>query len=413
MCKEKCSRYEKGWKTVKYFKYGSMALYQRIIATVMTVAEIALLIILSNVIVAQWNNRYMLYEPYEKLLKSDGQIVLYNEIVAKMNGIDTTTEQLLDKVQGDVSFVYAYSINVELEKDLSLRVYFIDDKVLKKYSLPLEEGDYKFSKDTDDYCGVMSPNVLGYSKGDKILLRDEAKAYNIRITGILSNPTYSPNYGEYSTSSENAYNVKRLYSKYSLSNKPDPFIILSQKGNEELIESLGAHICPEIFIIYNSMTDEVTKAKNAEMFDNYLDIKDVYNGTHDYLYNEVIKTVPLIVFGMLIIIIGLIGTVAINTKCQIRNYGVYFLCGAKWKDSIRISITSNGIIMIFAMILSITTYFMSSLFGAKEKYGLVFGANNILITVGIVTLLSVISGLIPLFMLRKISPVEIIRNEGE
>ena len=69
--------------------------------------------------------------------------------------------------------------------------------------------------------------------------------------------------------------------------------------------------------------------------------------------------------------------------------------------------------MIFAMILSITTYFIGSLFGVKEKYGLVFGANNILVTVGIVAVLSGISALIPVFMLRKISPVEIIRNEGE
>ena len=324
MYKEKCSRYETGWETVKYFKYGSMALYQRIIATIMAVMEIALLIILSNVIVAQWNNRYMLYEPYEELLKSDGQIVLYNETVAKMNGINTTTEQLLDKVQGDVSFVYAYSISVEFEKASSLRIYFINDEVLKKYSLPLDDGEYKFSKGTDIYYGVMSPNILGYKKGDKISLKNETETYNIKITGVLSNPTYSPNYGEYSTSSENVYNVKRLYYGYSLSNKPDPFIILPQEGNEKLIEGLGAQICPEIFIIYNSVTNDDVKIKNAEMFDNYLDIKDVYKGTHHYLYNAIIKTVPLVIFGMLIILIGLIGTVAINTRCQIRNYGYIF-----------------------------------------------------------------------------------------
>lgn len=413
MYKERCSRYETGWKTLKYFKYGSMALYQRIIATIMAVAEITLLIILSNVIMAQWNNRYMLYEPYEELLKSDGQIVLYNETVAKMNGINTTTEQLLERVKGDVSFIYAYGISVELEKDLSLRIYFINDEVFKKYSLPLDEGEYKLSENTDISYGVMSPNVLGYKMGDKISLKSENETYNIKITGVLSNPTYSPNYGEYSTSSENVYNVKRLYYGYSLSNKPDPFIIMSQGGNERLIESLNAHICPEIFIIYNSTTDDEVKTANAEMFDNYLDISDVYKGTHDYLYNAIIKTVPLVIFGMLIIIIGLIGTVAINTRCQIRNYGVYFLCGARWKDSIRISITSNGIIMIFSIILSITAYLTGLLSGVKEKYGLVFGLNNIMVTVGIVVLLSGISALIPLFMLRKISPVEVIRNEGE
>lgn len=391
----------------KYFKFGSLALYQRMVSTILAVLEVTILIVLANVILAQWNNRYMFYEPYKRIIDQDGFIVDWYKDIAVLNGDTRDMEDVMAEVKGDVSFVYARRVSVRTEDIERIDIFFLDDEVYDKYSLPLAKGTYGSSGVKNS--GVIGPNKYGFTEGSKLTFTKSGKEYTIDISGVLSNPTYKPNYGEYYTKNED--NVKAFYNAYSMSNDPDPFVILPQGSNQELIEELEAEICPRMFMIFNGKMDRHTAWTNANVFDYSVDMIYMYNSTDDYLYEQLKKTVPLVIFGMLIIIIGLLGTVAINTMSQIRNYGVYFLCGAKWKDSIRISVASNGIIFAISVCLSIITYFVGIFLGAREKYGLNFRWDNIALTVLLVILLLIVSAIIPIFVLRRISPVEIIRKE--
>ena len=100
----------------------------------------------------------------------------------------------------------------------------------------------------------------------------------------------------------------------------------------------------------------------------------------------------------------------INTKEQIRNYGVYFLCGARFKGCLKESLAYSMLILSGAVIIGLSAFALFQSTEYAELFERNFAANNIIITFAIIAAMLVLSLVIPFFMVRRTSPVKTIKE---
>ena len=99
-----------------------------------------------------------------------------------------------------------------------------------------------------------------------------------------------------------------------------------------------------------------------------------------------------------------------NTKSQMRNYGIYFLCGCRWKGCLKISLAYSAILLTGGMIIGAAAFliFQNTEYASLFEQNLAM--NNIYITLAIFVAMLIISLVIPFFMVRGTSPVETIKE---
>ena len=119
---------------------------------------------------------------------------------------------------------------------------------------------------------------------------------------------------------------------------------------------------------------------------------------------------PILLGVFVIVIAEMICSAALHTREQIRNYGVYFLCGAEFKGCLKESLAYSMFILSGAVIIGLSAFAIFHNSEYAELFEHNFAANNIIITFTIIAAMLVLSLVIPFLMIKKSSPVEIIKN---
>ncbi len=175
-------------------------------------------------------------------------------------------------------------------------------------------------------------------------------------------------------------------------------------------------------IAYNDDISDEAKKYNDSIIEKYNEMSDfnfclpgeeLVKNTNEYINETYIKMLPIIICVVIVVIIGLIGSIAINTRNQIYNYSVYFLCGCRWKDCIKISLANISIYMIVSVIISVIALYIMNLFNFNYLIGQVYELNNLLISVGILLFMILFSMILPMFIINGTSPVETIRKNSK
>lgn len=85
---------------------------------------------------------------------------------------------------------------------------------------------------------------------------------------------------------------------------------------------------------------------------------------------------------------GVIGSIAIATVRQIKNFGIFFLCGSSWKDCTRI-ITAYLTIFSFAIVLTLFSMAVMKIINMDYLMGSVYEMNSVPIRFMALSLLKV------------------------
>ena len=140
-------------------------------------------------------------------------------------------------------------------------------------------------------------------------------------------------------------------------------------------------------------------------------LSQIKDSMDTYVTNSYINILPIIFVVAAIVLIGLIGSVAINTVTQIRNYGIYFLCGSKWSDCFKISLANISIILLFSGVLSGVLLYCSKFINLNYLIGQVYEWNNLYISLGVILAMMLLALIIPFGIIRFTSPVEVIKSK--
>lgn len=389
---------------MKYFKFAFMSIYDNIKMNLLMIIEIVVVIIGVNIIVGNYNNRNMLIEPYSQILEKTGWYMANDKNVVN-------DEPLLGHFQGDLQQI---RIENYLDKmgDIPIRIKIVPDEIIGNMKLSVQSGKWQTNSEKDIVC-ISAPNTYGISAGDTI---KTARIKGIKVTAVLTDPCYIPDYTSWSSNG----GIENFYSKYSTVyydnsvDNNDLILIMSQSEFAET--GLEKNSSNFKFILYDENPTIENTAHNEQVIkDNYsigVPLSSIKYRAELDIKNLLGKYLPIAVCAFIVILIGIISCTAINTLRQTKNYGTLFICGMKWSDCIRICAAYTAIIMLCSVSLAIAAASVCKIFNISAYLGLAFQWNNVIISIIILTVMLLLNLIIPAFIIRNKTPVEIIKENN-
>ncbi|MBQ9673965.1 MAG: hypothetical protein IJV39_04995 [Ruminococcus sp.] len=435
---------------MKYFKIAYNMLINRILFNLVIVLEIAAVLVLTNTVVATWNSKTMLYDPYKDILKNDGMVIYTGALdsantavlkkIQKENGYNEVymdnakvAEYVEKTLKGDVK-VYRTSVErfpagenngptstISTDNESNILYYLMDKEVFDKFRLPLSEGRWASAEKNSD--GEIEIVV---SQGTTAELNKvyDTPAGKIKVVGILTSNTYTPP-GTNANRSEDSSELESLFNYtgvFDLGVSTDAFAIV----NRELFTTKGEmyHLPEDFwFVSYGKgLSSDDIKGNDdylmenigeAAMYDSngdYETFKALDNATQNEINKIYLQMLPIVLAALIVVLAGLIGSVAISTVKQIKNFGIFFLCGCRWKDCKKIITAQLAVLFAISCLFTVLSIWGMNAMNLNADMGLTFKLNNVLISLAILAVMYLLAIILPRNIIKTSSPVETIKE---
>ena len=418
---------------MKYFRYGFFSVIKKPLFNILIVLELAGILIVGNLTIAASNSRSVYYDPYSEIMHNNGYI--FTPRKSRNSGYDNdlrvkTTYDNLDGITTICNYYHTLYTNYEKFNNpmfpqdyYSKNIVAFDDMIYKKFNLPLEKGRWASCRknqagqveavairnsDKID-IGDIIPFYQAEAKDDDPYDINYEKVFDIVIVGIIANNTYCPGVNLAINEDQN------VLGNYELQmTSGDSSFFVSSGADEHLIDEhlLGLSTAYMIFDKnYNESKDSENREKLSMLGGSLMDLSTFRQNSDQYLYEQFIKLMPVQLGVFLIVLVELICSVTMNTRSQLRNYGVYFLCGCRWRDVIKISLANAGIIIGLGTLLGMTGTVIFEYTPYAKLFEQNLDFNNIYLTLILILLMLILSMVIPIFIIGKTQPVEIIKEK--
>lgn len=157
---------------------------------------------------------------------------------------------------------------------------------------------------------------------------------------------------------------------------------------------------------FERMTDAFRKNFNVA----FTPLSELKQKSDESLKKDLGKYAPLAAVVMLIVIVGTAGAIAIQTLDEMKHYAVMYLCGMKWKRSVLINLCKVVILLTVSLLISGSIMSVLQSQNISAELGLSFGRTNLYASLALVGLTVICSVLLPLLLLRRSEPAEIMRR---
>lgn len=294
------------------------------------------------------------------------------------------------------------------------------------YSVPLISGEwFDDAKKKEGYTNiVVSDNVFpNINVGDDL----EFDGYKFHITGIFSSSEMvcglsmfsskgegvSPSYLSYYSTPDSLYNER--------TGEPCCVAICSRDDMMKNIDNERIWDLNMITIDYeDDITDEEMDNNKLVLAEEYglidgtvYDCRDLYDYSIKLLNIKLLPVATVFILMLLLIFISLINSSAISVNYEKRNYGIYFIAGNNWKNTIILSLVHWGCVALTSLILAISACLIIKSSGKFDSLTLSFSGYHVLAIVAVTVLMLFMALILPYRMLRKLQPVTILKNNDK
>lgn len=425
---------------MKYIKYAFYSVVSKPLFNIVIILELAAILIAGNMLISVMNSRNVYYAPYADLMAREGYLWDPGNMENYQKELDN--KKLYDSLQGDIEAVYSYSLQIASKSDV-LREPAIDDgykyrmteafdeRIFSRFNTPLTDGrwasPYKNAKGQIEMVAVLY-NETTIKPGDTFefslpVWNEEAKEITYDqvgeavVVGTIGSNMYYPEImlmgaSQTTNGKSNLRDVRNLYS-VGTSGIDDATFLVSVGAAPELKDDhcIGKSAA---FLTYRSEPTDSQRKANMETLTaqrgTLYKMSDFKHNSDQYLYEQYIRMLPILLGVFIIVLAELICSVALHTKKQMRNYGIYFLCGCRWKDCLKISVAYSALLLTASAVIGTVAFLIFQTTDYAKLFEQNLGMNNLLITLGLVAAMLLISLVIPFFMIRKTSPTELIKE---
>ncbi len=401
---------------MKYFKFGFYSIVHKPMFNILIIIEIATILLVGNMAIAVANCREVLYIPYESFMQKDGYVFMPKQN-PKLGTTGTYDEEhkianFYDSLKGDINIMLTH-ISQAPFKNTYINISFYAPEIISKMNIPLLEGRWCCAERNGkgQIEAVVTQKESGPYLGDVL----STPAGDIIITGVIEQNTYCP-------SGRNLVGNTDVRGFYDIYDEDDSI----EGGYGDLIASYAADksfsdprtITDSYAIItYNSEPSaedrQYNEAELRSISQYFVTTSEFDKFTKEYLYEQFIKLMPILLCVFIIVLAELICSVAMSTHSQMKNYGIYFLCGCRWKDCLKISAAYSAIILVCGGVIGSSLFLLLQTTDYADLFEQNLGINNLYISLAMIAIMIIASLIIPFFMIRKTSPVETIKENAE
>ncbi len=396
-------------KIFAYIKYSLMFFAKHARLYILMILQLAFLLLAENILIANLNSRDVLYAPYENIISHDGYYFMQpyasggisdeNGDTIKTN--DDILQETLAKLKGSYKLYCFYHGTLE-DKGINIRV--IDDTVFNALSLPLEEG--KHSKNA---C-LVTKNNIGIKAGDEV----DVDGVKIKISGVLSDKTYLPDYSMIDAE----MSVEQLYQAYSFSKDFGgddtqymeyteiiaPFSLL-----KECIENGVLYRSGKMLIAFDeplspqdrAYNEQVLTAANCDEPGWLISFEQIRRKGEIYRSEDFYKMLPIVACILVVTIVGVVCSSAMISARQMKKFKALYLSGATSLDCLMISCLTALVSSIAALALAAAVLKIGIANSFANELGFVIGANNVFATAAVIAFAVLSFGAVPSVILRK------------
>lgn len=415
-------------------KLGFKEFQRNIFVNLFIVVQLAAAMILIAAVISSILSRSVYYTPFKDVLSKDGVIITCADSDAFMSEADG--KRVLNKIEDidGVSQVCAgYSVYAYYDpsgknddKHKTQSPVALDDGYIEHYDPAMSGGVWLSqtnSHDSDKLYGVITDNgsiktgdvitlTYGYYEDDDVNFENYVtKEMPVEIVGTIKDGSKVLDFGKRYSVHDN-FDFRDLYVDYYFEKETVPrlFIPLSQIQGDAHLNFVTYH--GNIIVNFEEglsqeRQDELKEQLNIEgMMQG--ELKQINSNSKDYINTQLIQLLPILICSFTLVIVSSISICALNASRSLRVYGVYFLCGCRWKSCLLINIISNMITMLLGAYLAAVAMAVIKFTGLISKTVLSFGIWQFAGCAALAALNLLAATVIPVILMHRSTPKEIL-----
>ena len=387
------------------------------IMKIFEIIQLAAVLVIMVIMVSAIVSRYEKFKPFEQYLTRKGYMV-------QMNTYNIYPEDIT-QVLGDVQCLYS-EFTVAYDGDTELRGIAYCDEYINAYAPPLAAGSWLSDCDeTYENSGYIPAVVTScegrYKAGDTfeneiVMLYDEngepKETINVKykIIGVLKDKASVASYFINVGTPKSYRDIYEVFSDsfedrdWLLTRKEDVAACYGGRGPaygamfvfcDDMDEAAFADVKNEIAAAWNIDATELTK---------------VYDNSMQYIYEQMYTLLPIAVCIFILTIISTVSISAIYTKRQLRNYAIFYICGARWRTCALRSLKNSAITCGVASILAAAVLIVGKM-TFFENTVINFGLWHIAVCAVVIVLYLALSMIMPLMIIGSNQPREVLKEE--
>lgn len=391
----------------------------------MTTAMIVFAVMISSILI-----RYTYYEPLKDLFESNGYFALLrfeyenkekNNLVhgAELGDYIGNPEKVIS-----TSTPVIWSIPSENYDSLPICMSY-SDEAIERFPPKLKNGRWLNTSDKAEGIEVViSDNPFGWEVGDTLELcfyGGGDNYYPAKIVGEIEKDAKIFGLG---TRLDKEHDFNLCYSVYDYDYEEVPLMLFSSEYLDTVEVPLDVDPPAEIvqhpggvhLIVYDSDTSPDVLKEGQRMLGEMAEIGSAYTETFEtlepnsrkYLYMQVYNLLPIIISILILTFVSSVSSTAISTRERLRAYSIFYICGLRWDQCIWINMIQSAVISVISLVLAFAGMFVIGFTPLGEMVTIVWSGWLFAAAIGLAILYMLVSMLMPVIIIRKSSPKEIL-----
>ena len=137
-----------------------------------------------------------------------------------------------------------------------------------------------------------------------------------------------------------------------------------------------------------------------------VDMKEFYDRSQNYFYNQMLKIVPLLICTILLIVVSTISISALNIKNNIKLYSVFYVCGSNRRKCLCLCLFNSILTVVIGIAITYIIMSISNISGALGQTVIQITNIGILMCAVAVVVHIVCSMIMPVVLMNKNSLIE-------
>lgn len=212
--------------------------------------------------------------------------------------------------------------------------------------------------------------------------------------------------------SETKLQAKDMFKSYSVEQQGLPLVLLSM--NELDKYNCFSSVLGGIMVKYkdNLSEEDYENALNSTYaLGSSVEFSEIRENSLKEIKDQMTVLAPIIGGIILLVIVSVLSLSAVNTNKQLRNYAVYYICGSIWKQCAVINAVSIIISVLAGGLLSYICLKLAQNLKLLKDTVVTLGEWQILGCVAIVIITLIASLIMPLLIIGKSTPREILKSK--
>lgn len=422
-------------------KYGFKEFVRNIYSNIFIAVQLAVSFLIAAAAVSSVLSRTEMYTPVKEFFSdSIGFFICDVTDSPKLDAELENLEEISEVIGGYDTSLYFSPSSPDLSQGLSddrKSVNALSDDYINAYSPEMKSGMWlsqakaqngkipaviteNDSYKTGDTITVahkqvvreMSPDEENYDPDNPYLY--EYVENKVEIVGVVADKASLLGFSEndFLLTSTNQNNSPDFRDLYTTVNRYENIMMVVPKSE---IENTGCKIYYDGDLII-TLKDDVSEQRYQELefylrdFGRVFRLDEFRKNSMIYINGQLVKLVPMLICIIILVVVSSVSASALSVKNRLRDYGIFYICGSGWTSCILIGLVGNILTTVLGAVLAVCATNIMTARGVLENTVIEFGKPHFLCCLLIAALNIVISLIIPLIIMKRNTPKDILTN---